>query len=369
MASQSLRADCREVRTQGTLRHQHIGKAMRRVHLLGGGSLGTLFASHFARAGVDPILLLRPSAAKIAGRHCTVRVTTEDDDNVSEHTIQCESTDDAGRDAFDILIVATKAYDVRSALTDVRARLHTSSTVILLCNGALAVADELPQHGGPLMAATSTHGAWSRGKRDVHHAGNGETWIGAYGKPVQAKPSGLFDWLVGGERVLDAAETPAAAEAQRFFASHGLGAHVENPSATERRLWLKLAANAVLNPLTALWDCQNGQVLSRAEGRETARAVCEEIASVAAHVASDGSDLSTDALVDFVHECAAANALNFSSMCMDVRHGRRTEIEQLNGWVAKKGYELGLTQGSTSGNAWLGKNEELADAIRARHPE
>ena len=52
-----------------------------------------------------------------------------------------------------------------------------------------------------------------------------------------------------------------------------------------RRLWLKLAANAVLNPLTALWDVQNGEVLRRAEGREICQSVCEELWAVMQHQA------------------------------------------------------------------------------------
>ena len=119
----------------------------------------------------------------------------------------------------------------------------------------------------------------------------------------------------------------------------------------------------MLNPLTALWDCNNGEVLKRAEGRQVARIVCEEIAAVAASglVATTTPPTAAE-LVDFVHDCAAANASNFSSMCMDVRHGRRTEIEQLNGWIASKGRGLGLA-------TTCSKNEELAEAIRARHPD
>lgn len=335
---------------------------LRRVHVLGGGSLGSLFISHFARAGVQPTLLVRPATAAALGERCSVRVTEEEGSAMNEQSIHCESTDAVGGKPYDLLVVAVKAFDVQAALSHVRARVSGSSTVILLCNGALAVADRLPAHGGPLLVATTTHGAWSRGPRDVHHAGKGDTWIGACGPQlvnelsVESPDSGLT-----------------------FFARHGLGAHAESPPATVRRLWLKLAANAVLNPLTALWDCPNGEVLSRAEGRETAWAVCEEIAGVANGLVANKQQpasaptFTTDELVDFVHECAAANALNFSSMCMDVRHGRRTEIEELNGWIARKGHELGLASASAirdggSMSSWVGINERLAASIRARHP-
>ena len=138
-----------------------------------------------------------------------------------------------------------------------------------------------------------------------------------------------------------------------------------------RRLWLKLAANAVLNPLTALWDVQNGEVLRRAEGREICQSVCEELWAVMQHQAISPSayELSVDDLTDFVRECAEANALNYSSMCMDVRHGRRTEIEQLNGWVERLSHRL--HEGGkplSSATHWLGKNAELAEAVRQRQP-
>ena len=301
--------------------------AARRVHVLGGGALGTLFASHFARSGVPTTLLLRNSAA--AGSRCDVRVT-EDSHTIDMRKIDCEPSDGEGG-PIDLLVVAVKAFAARSALHDVRARLNDASDVILLCNGALALAEEMTT---PVLIATTTHGAWTRAPRDVHHAGRGETWIGG---------------LPG---------TAGRSESARHFASHGLGAVVEDEAATERRLWLKLAANAVLNPLTGLWDVQNGEVLRRSEGRTIAAQICAEVAELA-HRLSQSPAPYADELTAFVHECAAANALNFSSMCMDMRAGRQTEIDMLNGWVARRSRELHLAAPI---------NMQLADAIRKRHP-
>ena len=339
------------------------------MHILGGGSLGSLFASHFAKT-VPTTMLLRPEAARLAGLHCTISVTEEDSDMVDTQTLPCEPADGTVRDPFDILVVAVKAFDARSALEAVGARVAESSTVILMCNGALAVADDLPHLGGAsLLCATTTHGAWSRGPRDLHHAGKGHTWIGALPKAGTAPSGGGVSRERG--NICEAPLPPHAAGAQELFASRGLGAVVEGPADTERRLWLKLAANAVLNPMTALWSCENGQVLTRHEGRAAAQQVCEEVQAVCQQLAVSqaAAGLSVSDLVGFVHACAAANARNLSSMCMDVRSGRRTEIEQLNGWIVKRGRAIAQARGMDAASAeWMGKNGELADAVRKRHP-
>ena len=351
---------------------------MRRVHILGGGSLGSLFASHFVKAAVPTTLLLRPEAARLAGLSCTISVTAADSDVVDKQTLPCEPADGTVRQPFDILVVAVKAYDARSALEAVGTRVAEESTVILMCNGALAVADDLTDilGGASLLCATTTHGAWSRGPQDLHHAGKGDTWIGALPR-AGAPPSGgggiwhaLFGDTEGGN-ICELPLSPHVAGAQELFASCGLGAVVEDPADTERRLWLKLAANAVLNPLTALWSCENGEVLTRAEGREAAQQVCKEVQAVCQHLAVSGRShsLTPSDLTDFVHACAAANARNLSSMCMDVRNGRRTEIEQLNGWIERKSRGIAKGRGTLATSpSWMGKNGELADAVRKLHP-
>ena len=219
---------------------------MRRVHVLGGGSLGSLFASHFAKATVPTTLLLRPEAARLAGPSCTISVTAEDSDVVDKQTLPCEPADGTVKQPFDILVVAVKAFDARPALEAVGTRVASSSTVILMCNGALAVADDLAHVLGDasLLCATTTHGAWSRGPQDLHHAGKGGTWIGALPKAGTAASGGGTGHAPFGDsersNKCERPLSPHAVGAQELFASCGLGALVEGPADTERRLWLKL---------------------------------------------------------------------------------------------------------------------------------
>ena len=108
-----------------------------------------------------------------------------------------------------------------------------------------------------------------------------------------------------------------------------------------------------------LWDVNNGEVLRRAEGRAAADEVCGEIATLAARLVRAGPAPRQADLVEFVRQCAADNAANFSSMCMDVRAGRRTEIEQLCGWIEMRAQQLGTPHAA---------NARLAASIRSLHP-
>jgi 2-dehydropantoate 2-reductase len=299
----------------------------RPVHILGGGALGTLWAAHH---GPSATLLLRAGSPALRARCHLVRVHRDWADERIETHVSVEPSSGPGS-PIDTLVVATKAYSVGAALDGVRHRLAPDATVVLMCNGALSLADtlRLPQDTRCL-AATTTHGAWLHAPQEgggarVQHAGCGSTWVG----PLR-----------------DADPSCDSQQSAALFASSGLGALVETAAETQRRLWLKLAANAVLNPLTALWDVQNGKVLQRAEGRQLAERVCREIAEVAQRSTAEETPRAAE-LLAFVASCAEATALNWSSMHQDVAAGRPTEVEHLNGWVAARALALG-TPGSTN---------------------
>ena len=287
--------------------------------------------------------------------------------------------------------------------------------VLLINNGCLALADELEERfpgcssthpralpraeekaesSHPkeppftLVLGSTTHGAYcpkevsAGGGEVVVHAGFGRVW---FGLPAMAprlpelspKKRGENHIIAAGrvDRVaIAAARVRAEARAEqsvKLIAQSGLigedAAVVGLDPFIEQRLWEKLCANAVLNPLTALWRCENGAVLARSDGRALARAIAGEVAAVArareeAKAAINSCDevpspcvpsatrdpsrgllsnpLSTEALYAFVEACAAENAKNKSSMLMDVAMGRRTETAYLGGWVAREGRRL-----------------------------
>jgi len=103
--------------------------------------------------------------------------------------------------------------------------------------------------------------------------------------------------------------------------------------------WRKLVVNSVVNPLTALLDVPNGALLSMPGMEALMRHIAEETARVAkAHKVSLGKNDPYAA----VHDVIQMTATNHSSMLQDIRRGAPTEIDVINGAVARLAgaYEL-----------------------------
>ncbi len=128
----------------------------------------------------------------------------------------------------------------------------------------------------------------------------------------------------------------------------------------------KLVVNSVVNPLTALLGCRNGELLETAEARKILYRICSEAASAFAMQAQEeGSDKEKQAKVQTglsrVHPGLTARALeeeclrvikvtagNMSSMLSDVRSGSYTEIDYMNGYLIGLGRTFGIPMTTTT---------------------
>ena len=101
-------------------------------------------------------------------------------------------------------------------------------------------------------------------------------------------------------------------------------------------MWRKLAVNCVINPLTALWDCPNGELRHHPEA---VMAICQEVAAV---IEREGHHTSADDLRYYVDQVIESTAENISSMLQDMRALRHTEIDYITGYLLKRARAHGI---------------------------
>ena len=229
---------------------------------------------------------------------------------------------------IDRLLLLTKAPKGLQALMEVASRLSPGAVVVILCNGAMALHEEILRmsifQNCHVICGLTTHGAWSKADFHVVHAGLGHTAFGRYGSRIpdesyQSTLQQLRSANLGGTDDL----------------------HIE------RSLWLKLAANASINPITALLEAPNSCILEEAQ-MSRCKAVCKEVAAVADAIWEvQGFEKPTcpsvDEMIAFSLETARQTSKNRSSMLQDMMAERPSEIDYINGWVAAKALELGIS--------------------------
>jgi 2-dehydropantoate 2-reductase len=265
-------------------------------HILGAGSLGSLWAARLARAG-RPVRLILRDRARISAYEKTGGLTLVEQGGAQQYPIPAELPSGGG--PISRLLLACKAYDAEAAVQPLLQRLAPGAELILLQNGLGsqdAVANRLPH--ARCVLASSTEGAFREADFHVVFAGHGFTWLGDPLRP--AAPAWLDD--------LEQAGIP-----------HGWTPDILS------RLWRKLALNCAINPLTVLHDCRNGGL---AEHPAEVGVLCTELAELLERC---GQPDAAEGLHDEVLRVIQATAANYSSMYQDVTHGRRTEISYLLG--------------------------------------
>lgn len=276
-------------------------------HILGAGSLGSLWATRLSRAGVPVRLVLR-NRERLAAYQAAGGLTLVEDGQANLYPIVAETAD--ASTPIRRLLVACKAYDAEAAVASIASRLSAEAELILLQNGIGSqqeVAARVPR--ARCILASSTEGAFRDGAFRVVFAGRGHTWLGT------SDESHAPAWLDN----LTRAGIP-----------HDWTADILT------RLWRKLALNCAINPLTVLHDCRNGEL---ANHPEQVASLCAELAEL---LLTCGQTAAAEGLLDEVQRVIQATAANYSSMHQDVAQRRRTEIGYLLDRACAEGHRRGL---------------------------
>jgi len=171
------------------------------------------------------------------------------------------------------------------------------------------------------------------------HAGRGDLVIGEYGARPELARDDRAPGGAAANQVAAAAQPSARARAvAAWFERAGVPCRLEADVRGE--LWTKLVMNCAFNAISALGRSRYGAMVDDPEVRALMReviAACVVVAQ-AEGVSIDDADAQFEAAMRLGEAMREAS----SSTAQDLARGRPTEIDSLNGYVARRGQALGV---------------------------
>jgi len=292
------------------------------VAVVGAGALGCLFGGMLARAGTAVTLIGRASHVEAIRRDGLVL-----ESGGRTEAIPLAATEDmsAVRGAG-LVLFCVKSIDTDAAARAMAPYLADQAVVLSLQNGVdnneriRAQVANVAKGANEVFPGLVYAAAQMAGPGHVRHTGGGGVVIGQLA--AHRRPHGTDRAL------LDAIAS--------LFAGAGVAVRISDE--VEVELWTKLVMNCAYNAISALGDAQYGEMVALAEIRTLMGDAAREAAAVAT---AKGVRLPHD-IVASALKLADGMPTQISSTAQDIRRGRRTEIDHLNGYVVRTGEALGI---------------------------
>ncbi len=299
-----------------------------RVVVYGAGAVGCYFGAKLAEAGTRVTLIGRAAHMDVVRRDGLLF-----DSGGVQHRVRidADTRPEAVREA-DVVLFCVKTRDTEAAARQI-APLLGKEIVVSLQNGVDNV-ERMRAAGIDALGAVVYVAAAMAGPGHLRHSGRGDLVVGEYGSRSEdaRRPA--------------ATPSPRALAVAQLFERAGVACRLE--ADVRSALWDKLVANCAFNAISALGRSPYGPMVDDADVRALMRATITECVAVA-H--ADGIALAdVDAQYEAAMRLGAAMREANSSMAQDLDNGRRTEIDSLNGYVARRGDALGV---ATSANRTL----------------
>jgi len=282
-----------------------------RIVVVGAGAVGGYFGAKFAQAGAPVVMVGRKSFVDAVNESGVVIDGAESRDRVK---VEVSTEINAVRDAS-LILFSVKSTDTESAARQMEQFLASDAIVVSLQNGVdnverISNSTKISAVPAAVYIAVSVP---EPGR--IKHLARGDIVVGP--------PSEQTRWVKG------------------IFDRAGIGCEISNN--IDGEMWVKLLCNCALNAISALGQARYGQIAASDNGRKLMESIVDEVLAVAraASVNLPGiSDLKAGMAAAMEIATQMSGAL--SSTAQDLNRGRVTEIDSLNGYIARRGAELGV---------------------------
>jgi 2-dehydropantoate 2-reductase len=275
------------------------------VAVIGAGAVGCYYGGLLLQAGHDVTFIGRQPHVDAINAHGLLLDTK----TFKGHLPAKAATDTTALASPDLVLVCVKSADTEQAGRSLAGHLRPETSVLSLQNGV----DNAPRlravTGHAVIPVVVYVGSEMAGPGHIRHHGGGDLAIGA----------------------------SAASEAlAQTLQAAGIRTTISDD--IEVTLWSKLVINCAFNALSAVAGISYGPMLEVEGTRDVVtRAVREAIAVAGACGVSLPEDL-----IDHILKIPTAMPNQMSSTAQDLARGKPSEIDFLNGYVVRKGAELGI---------------------------
>lgn len=284
-----------------------------KVLILGAGAMGCLYGAALHRAGCEVVL---------------VDVSQPHIDAINAHGLELETR--AGvehlpiparrpeevSEPVDLVVVFTKTFHTDQALSGIRAAIGPSTWLLSLQNGL------------------------GNDRRLAEHAAEDRILIGSSSMPSDlVGPGKVRSHGEGGSKLYPAfgGDPAFARQVCDLLGQGGLPAELEPQ--IHAAIWSKAIFNATMNPLCALTRRTPGFLGAHPESRAMITAAVEEGVAVAN---ASGVAVPGQPIHDLTEVSMTDHANHEASMLQDVKAGRRTEVDAINGAIVEAGRAAGV---------------------------
>ena len=282
------------------------------IIVIGAGAMGSIYGGRLS-AG-NTVTLVDTNEALIEKVSKDGVILEEGGVEKCFHPAIDRNADKAGK--ADLVILFTKSLYSKSALENVRGAIGPDTYLMTLQNGAghERILGEFADADHIIIGTTEDNGALIElGK--IHHGGSGVTNIGK----------------------LDGADDPFLHEVKASFDACGFDVRIH--SNIQQLIWDKLMTNVSLSVLTAILQCDMHYISESADAFEICKCLIRETIAVATAM---GLSFDEEKVIEKVRKTSENNKGGYTSIMMDIKNGRKTEVNTISGAVVSKAHELGV---------------------------
>ena len=270
-----------------------------KITIFGTGAIGGLFGAHLAQ-NHEVTLICREKQAQAINSNGLKIIGLSD---IHVHPKAVSSLDNLEHP--DILFLTVKAYDTAQAIADAKSFIGSETKIVSLQNGLgnlETIASLLPN--AKIIGGVTSQGAILQEPGIIQHTGKSYT-------------------TVDDENIAS------------LLTEVGIETDVSKNILVD--IWYKAIVNAVINPIGTLMKDKNGLLIRDERFQALARQIVSEGVDVAV---AKGIALCPEYAWKKLIQVVTETSENICSMRLDIERGRKTEIEQMNGAIARYGLEL-----------------------------